>query len=201
MERRSFPAGRACRVCASNIRGRSGQVCGLASRMRHETGARPGFSENEQNGAMQIAEFEVIRLQAPELSRAAPTSLGAGLRLEEPTGNARETDHRRRASSAGACPATRTRRLLENWIKPRLLGQDPFALEQHARTFRNAGGALGRRDRAVGHHRQGVRPAALQAVGRLPRPRARLRQLRRAALRASSGPRTRPPAAPRAGGR
>src|SRR4051812_2314173 len=32
---------------------------------------------------------------------------------------------------------------LENWIKPRLLSQDPFALERHARIFRNAGGAWG----------------------------------------------------------
>ena len=29
--------------------------------------------------------------------------------------------------------------LLESWIKPQLIGQDPFALERHARIFRNAG--------------------------------------------------------------
>jgi D-galactarolactone cycloisomerase len=33
--------------------------------------------------------------------------------------------------------------LIESWIKPQLIGQDPFALERHARIFRNAGEAWG----------------------------------------------------------
>src|SRR5438874_4483780 len=32
---------------------------------------------------------------------------------------------------------------LEGWVKPQLLGKDPFALEQHARIFRNADGCWG----------------------------------------------------------
>ena len=33
--------------------------------------------------------------------------------------------------------------IIESWIKPQLIGKDPFALEQHARIFRNAGQAWG----------------------------------------------------------
>jgi L-alanine-DL-glutamate epimerase-like enolase superfamily enzyme len=33
--------------------------------------------------------------------------------------------------------------MIEKWIKPQLIGQDPFALERHARIFRNAGAAWG----------------------------------------------------------
>jgi len=33
--------------------------------------------------------------------------------------------------------------LVESWIKPQLIGTDPFALEQHARVFRNAGAGWG----------------------------------------------------------
>jgi L-alanine-DL-glutamate epimerase-like enolase superfamily enzyme len=33
--------------------------------------------------------------------------------------------------------------LIESWIKPQLIGQDPFALERHARIFRNAGAGWG----------------------------------------------------------
>jgi L-alanine-DL-glutamate epimerase-like enolase superfamily enzyme len=33
--------------------------------------------------------------------------------------------------------------LIESWIKPQLIGQDPFALERHARIFRNAGTGWG----------------------------------------------------------
>ena len=32
---------------------------------------------------------------------------------------------------------------VESWIKPQLIGQDPFALERHARIFRNAGAGWG----------------------------------------------------------
>ena len=32
---------------------------------------------------------------------------------------------------------------IESWIKPQLIGQDPFALERHARIFRNAGEGWG----------------------------------------------------------
>ena len=33
--------------------------------------------------------------------------------------------------------------IIDSWIKPQLVGKDPFALEQHARIFRNAGQAWG----------------------------------------------------------
>jgi L-alanine-DL-glutamate epimerase-like enolase superfamily enzyme len=33
--------------------------------------------------------------------------------------------------------------LIESWIKPQLIGQDPFALERHARIFRSAGAGWG----------------------------------------------------------
>lgn len=33
--------------------------------------------------------------------------------------------------------------IIESWIKPQLIGKDPFALEQHARIFRGAGQAWG----------------------------------------------------------
>ncbi len=33
--------------------------------------------------------------------------------------------------------------IIESWLKPQLIGQDPFALERHARLFRGAGAAWG----------------------------------------------------------
>ncbi len=45
---------------------------------------------------------------------------------------------------------------------------------------------MGRGDRALGHHRQGVRPAGVQAVGRLSRPRSCLCVVHRGAARRSN---------------
>ena len=91
---------------------------------------------------MKIADFEVIHLKGPEYSRPvrpawAPgqvnTSRGATLvKLTTDDGVV-----------GWGSPGYGSSPLLESWIKPQLLGQDPFALERHHRVFLNAGGSWG----------------------------------------------------------
>src|ERR1700704_6222016 len=91
---------------------------------------------------MQIAAFEVIRLQAPELSASLRPAWAPGS-----TWKSRPATLVKLTTDEGVVgwgvPGYADPPVLEDWVKPRLLGQDPFALERHARTFRNAGGAWG----------------------------------------------------------
>src|SRR5690242_10092689 len=92
--------------------------------------------------AMQIAEFEVIRLQAPELSASLRPAWAPGsVWKSRPATLVKLTTDE--GIVGWGVPGYADPPVLETWIKPRLLGQDPFALERHARTFRNAGGAWG----------------------------------------------------------
>ena len=51
-------------------------------------------------------------------------------------------------------------------IAPLLVGQDPLAIEQHLQRDPEPSGVAGRRARALGHRRQGRRPAGIQAARR-----------------------------------
>jgi D-galactarolactone cycloisomerase len=91
---------------------------------------------------MKIVDFEVIRLRGPEFAQPlrpawAPGSLWTRrdavlLKLTTDDGIV-----------GWGAPGYGEAAALENWVKPQLLGKDPFALEQHARIFRNADGCWG----------------------------------------------------------
>jgi D-galactarolactone cycloisomerase len=91
---------------------------------------------------MRIAEFEVIHLKGPEFPALVRPAWAPGS-----TWTSRGATLVKLTTDDGivgwGVPGYADTPLLESWIKPRLLGQDPFALEQHARVFRNAGGLWG----------------------------------------------------------
>src|SRR3982074_138115 len=93
-------------------------------------------------GALKIDAFEIIHLRGPEF--AAPVrpawAPGTTWRRRDATLVKLTTDD---GLVGWGTPGYEATPALEGWIKPRLLGADPFALEQHPRTFRNAGGAWG----------------------------------------------------------
>ena len=131
---------------------------------------------------MKITDLEVIRLRSPEHSRPLkPAWTPGGSRKAPSPPSCASTPTR--ASSAGARPATRDSPIARELDQAAADRPGPVRARAARADLPQRRRRLGRRDRALGHHRQGVRPAALQALGRLPRPRARLRQLRRAALR------------------
>ena len=89
---------------------------------------------------MKIAQLEVVRLQGqpfPEPVRPAwaPGSVwtGPGAVLVKVT-----TDD---GLVGWGAPGYADSPAIENWIRPQLIGQDPFRLERHQRVFQNAGGA------------------------------------------------------------
>ena len=92
---------------------------------------------------MKIADLEVIRLRSPEYSqplRPAWTPGGSWSRREAVLVRV-DTDEG--IVGWGAINAQDGASAVEGWLKPQLIGKDPFALEQHARLFRNAGGGWG----------------------------------------------------------
>ena len=91
---------------------------------------------------MRIAEFEIIHLQGPQFSEPVRPAWAPGS-----TWTNRAATLVKLTTDEGivgwGTPGYADAPTLESWVKPRLLGQDPFALEQHARIFRNAGGCWG----------------------------------------------------------
>jgi L-alanine-DL-glutamate epimerase-like enolase superfamily enzyme len=93
-------------------------------------------------GALKIDEFEIIHLRGPEFTTPVRPAWAPGStwRRRDATLVKLTTDDGLVGWGAPGYAATPA---LESWIKPRLIGADPFALEQHARVFRNAGGCWG----------------------------------------------------------
>ncbi|MDQ3811190.1 MAG: mandelate racemase/muconate lactonizing enzyme family protein [Chloroflexota bacterium] len=91
---------------------------------------------------MRIAEFEIIRLRGPDLSAPVRPAWAPGS-----VWTRRDAVLVKLTTDEGivgwGSPGYAESPLLEAWVKPRLLGADPFALEQHARIFRNADGCWG----------------------------------------------------------
>src|SRR5438105_2286045 len=91
---------------------------------------------------MRIVDFEIIRLNGPPFRQPVRPAWAPGS-----TWTNRSATLVKLTTDDGivgwGVPGYTESSQLEGWIKPRLLGQDPFALEQHARIFRNAGGAWG----------------------------------------------------------
>jgi L-alanine-DL-glutamate epimerase-like enolase superfamily enzyme len=89
-----------------------------------------------------ISDFEVFHLRGPELSRPLEPAWAPGS-----TWTRRDAVVVKLTTDDGlvgwGTPGYMSASVLDNWIKPRLLGADPFALEQHARIFRNAGACWG----------------------------------------------------------
>src|SRR5216683_3176704 len=92
--------------------------------------------------ALKIDEFEIIHLRGPEFpSPVRPAwAPGSTWRRRDATLVKLTTDD---GLVGWGTPGYEATPALEGWIKPRLLGADPFSLEQHARVFRNAGGCWG----------------------------------------------------------
>lgn len=91
---------------------------------------------------MKITDIETIRLQGPlfpEIIRPAWTPGGSWARFSSSL--IKVTTDEGIVGWGAAYPADLPK--VDEIITPRLIGQDPFLLEQHARLFRNAGGAWG----------------------------------------------------------
>jgi D-galactarolactone cycloisomerase len=91
---------------------------------------------------MEIATFEVIRLRGPTFREPVRPAWAPGA-----TWTSRDATLVKLTTDEGIVgwgsvwPGDLG--AIESWVKPRLLGTDPFALEQHARIFRNAAGGWG----------------------------------------------------------
>jgi Mandelate racemase / muconate lactonizing enzyme, N-terminal domain len=91
---------------------------------------------------MKIADIEIIRLRGQELKQIVRPAWAPGS-----TWSSRGAVLVKITTDDGlvgwGSPGYGDSPTLEGWVTPRLIGQDPFALERHARIFRNAGGAWG----------------------------------------------------------
>lgn len=91
---------------------------------------------------MRIVDFEVIRLRGPELRETVRPAWAPGSEWRR-----RDAVIVKLTTDEGivgwGTPGYAASAQLETWIKPRLVGADPFQLEQHQRIFRNADGCWG----------------------------------------------------------
>ncbi|HEY3109852.1 MAG TPA: mandelate racemase/muconate lactonizing enzyme family protein, partial [Chloroflexota bacterium] len=91
---------------------------------------------------MKIADIELIRLRGQELKRPVKPAWAPGS-----TWSSRGAVLVKVTTDDGlvgwGSPGYGDSPTIESWVKPQLVGQDPFALERHARIFRNAGGGWG----------------------------------------------------------
>lgn len=91
---------------------------------------------------MRIADFEVIRLRGPELRHPLRPAWAPGT-----VWTRRDAILVKLTTDEGivgwGAPGYAESSELESWMKPQLVGSDPFALEQHARIFRQANGGWG----------------------------------------------------------
>ncbi|MBV9174581.1 MAG: mandelate racemase/muconate lactonizing enzyme family protein [Chloroflexi bacterium] len=91
---------------------------------------------------MRIVDFEVIRLRGPELTEPVRPAWAPGSVWQR-----RDAVLVKLTTDEGivgwGTPGYAGSAALESWVKPQLLGADPFQLEQHARIFRGADGCWG----------------------------------------------------------
>jgi D-galactarolactone cycloisomerase len=91
---------------------------------------------------MKITEFEIIHLRGPELAAPLRPAWAPGTSWTR-----RDAVLVKLTTDEGlvgwGTPGYMSASQLETWIKPQLLGKDPFNLEQHARIFRGANGCWG----------------------------------------------------------
>lgn len=91
---------------------------------------------------MRIVNFETFHVRGPSFARPLQPAWAPGT-----SWSSRDAVLVKLTTDEGlvgwGTPGYASAPVLENWIKPQLIGADPFNLEQHARVFRNAGGCWG----------------------------------------------------------
>ncbi|MFN8523694.1 MAG: mandelate racemase/muconate lactonizing enzyme family protein [Chloroflexota bacterium] len=92
---------------------------------------------------MKITDIEIVKLNGPPLSQPVRPAWtpGGSRRSQDATLFKVSTDEG--ITGWGATYAGELPGAVESFMKPKLIGADPFALEQHARIFRNVGAAWG----------------------------------------------------------
>jgi len=91
---------------------------------------------------MKITDVQVLQLAGPELPKPMKPAWAPGSEWQRWGGAIVKVMTDEGITGIGA-PGYTVSPLIESWIKPQLIGQDPFALERHARIFRNAGAGWG----------------------------------------------------------
>ena len=91
---------------------------------------------------MKITDIQTMQLAGPALDRPLKPAWAPGSEYRRWGGTIVKVFTDEGITGIGS-PGYNISPLIESWIKPQLLGQDPFALERHARIFRNAGTAWG----------------------------------------------------------
>ena len=92
---------------------------------------------------MKITDIDVIRLQSAAYPEPLYPAWAPGTSWNRRDALLVRVDTDEGISGWGALYAHDSPAAIDAWLKPQLIGQDPFALEQHARLFRMAGGAWG----------------------------------------------------------
>ena len=91
---------------------------------------------------MKITDIQVMQLDGPSLKRPMQPAWTPGGEWRRWGGTIVKVMTDEGITGIGS-PGYKVSPLIESWIKPQLIGTDPFALEQHARVFRNAGTGWG----------------------------------------------------------
>ncbi len=91
---------------------------------------------------MKITDIQTFQLQGPELAAPMYPAWAPGSTWHRWGGTVCKVFTDEGIVGLGS-PGYASASIIESWIKPQLIGKDPFALEQHARIFRNAGAAWG----------------------------------------------------------
>jgi D-galactarolactone cycloisomerase len=92
---------------------------------------------------MKITDLEVIRLSGPTFAEPLHPAWTPGGSWSRRDAVVVRVSTDEGLTGWGATYAHELPSSIEGWIKPQLIGKDPFDLEQHARIFRNAGSGWG----------------------------------------------------------
>jgi L-alanine-DL-glutamate epimerase-like enolase superfamily enzyme len=91
---------------------------------------------------MKITDIQTFRLAGPELAEPLAPAWAPGSVWRRWGGTVVKVFTDEGLVGLGS-PGYAAAPIVEAWLKPQLVGQDPFALERHARLFREAGAAWG----------------------------------------------------------
>jgi len=91
---------------------------------------------------MKITDIQVLQLDGPALKKPMHPAWAPGSSWQRWGGTIVKVFTDEDIVGIGS-PGYSISPLIESWIKPQLIGKDPFALEQHARIFENAGTGWG----------------------------------------------------------
>src|SRR5579875_3161531 len=91
---------------------------------------------------MKITDLEMITLAGPPLPAVAHPAWAPGSTWQR-WGGVIVKIHTDEGITGIGAPGYAAADRFESWIKPQLIGKDPFAIEQHAKILRMAGGGWG----------------------------------------------------------